>query len=145
MAEKLADRDAMQDAECARFAREYAPATGVDQVIGRFKRWWNPELVQEREAERDRRLQEMENRQAKERADYAAQLKLTRDIDLGNLAERFAQQLRDHALRTKDDLDRYIREQETARRLLAEVRERERQQEQERTTDGPEWPPPLTR
>jgi hypothetical protein len=25
------------------------------------------------------------------------------------------------------------------------VRERERQQEQERTTDGPEWPPPLTR
>jgi len=144
MAEKLADRDAMQDAECARFARDYAPATGVDLVIGRFKRWWNPELVKEREAERDRRLQEMENRQAKERADYAAQLKLTRDIDLGNLAERFAQQLRDHALRTKDDLDRYIREQETARRLLAEVRERERQQEQERTKDGPEWPPPLT-
>ena len=144
MAEKLADRDAMQDAECARFARDYAPATGVDLVIVRFKRWWNPELVKEREAERDRRLQEMENRQAKERADYAAQLKLTRDIDLGNLAERFAQQLRDHALRTKDDLDRYIREQETARRLLAEVRERERQQEQERTKDGPEWPPPLT-
>jgi hypothetical protein len=24
------------------------------------------------------------------------------------------------------------------------VRERERQQEQERTKDGPEWPPPLT-
>jgi hypothetical protein len=145
MAEKLADRDAMQDAECARFARDYAPATGVDQVIGRFKRWWNPELVQEREAERDRRWQELENRQANERADYAAQLKLTRDIDLGNLAEQFAQQLRDHALRTKDDLDRYIREQETARRLLAEVRERERNQEQERTKDGPEWPPPLTR
>ena len=145
MAEKLANRDAMQDAESARFAREFAPAEGVDQLIGRFKRWWNPELVQEREAERSRRWQELENRQAKERADYAAQLKLTRDIDLGNLAERFAQQLRDHALRTKDDLDRYIREQETARRLLAEVRERERQQEEERLKHGPEWPPPLTR
>jgi hypothetical protein len=145
MAEKLAHRDALQEAECARFAREYAPATGVDQLIGRFKRWWNLDLVQEREAERDSRWQEMENRQAKERADYAAQLKLARDIDLGNLAERFAQQTRDHALRTKDDLDRYIREQETARRLLAEVRERERQQKQERTKDGPEWPPPPTR
>jgi hypothetical protein len=142
--EKLADRDAMQEAECARFAREYAPATGVDQFIGRFKRWWNLELVQEREAERDRRWQEMDNRQTEERADYAAQLKQTRDIDLENLAERHAQQLRDHAYRTEEDLARYIREQETARRLLAEMRERERQQEQEHTMDGPEWPPPLT-
>ena len=144
MAEKLAHRDALQDAECARFAREYATATGVDQLIGRFKRWWNPELVQEREAERDRRWQEMENRQAKERTDYAAQLKRATDIDLENLAERHAQELRDHALRTKDDLQRYIREQETARRL-AEVREHERKQERERAKDGPEWPPPLTR
>jgi hypothetical protein len=145
MAEKLTHRDAMQEAECARFAREYAPATGVDQLIGRFKRWRNPELVQKREAERDRRWQEMENRQAKERADYAAQLKQTRDFDLKDLAERHAQELRDHALRTKNDLDRYIREQQTARRLLAEVQERQRQEEQERLKHGPEWPPPLTR
>jgi hypothetical protein len=143
MAEKLADRDAMQEAECARFARDYAPATGVDQVIGRFKRWWNPELVQEREAERDRSLQESENRQAKERADYAAQLKQARDTDLQGLAEQHVQQLRDHTLRTKEDLERYIREQETRR--LAEVQERERKQERERAKDGPEWPPPLTR
>jgi len=142
IAEKLADRDAMQEAECARFAREYAPATGVDQLIGRFKRWWNLELAQEREAERDRRWQEMENRQEKERADYAAQLKQTRDADLQDLAERHAQQLRDHAHRTDEDLARYIREQETARRLLAETRERERQQEQKRTKDGHKWPPP---
>ena len=144
MAEKLADRDAMQKAERARFARENAPATGVDQLIDRFQRWWNPKLVQEREADRERRQQEMENRQTKERADYAAKLKQARDIDLGNLSERHAQQLRDHGLRTKEDLERYIRQQETARRL-AEMRERERQQERKRTRDGPEWPPPLTR
>ena len=139
MAEKLADRDAMQKAERARFARENAPATGVDQLIDRFQRWWNPKLVQEREADRERRQQEMENRQTKERADYAAKLKQARDIDLGNLSERHAQQLRDHGLRTKEDLERYIRQQETARRL-AEMRERERQQERKRTRDGPEWP-----
>lgn len=145
MAEKIGHLEARQEAERARFARENAPTTGVDQFIETFQRWRNPKLVQERDAGRARRQQEMDNRQEKEHADYAAQLKLTRDIDLGNLAERFAQQLRDHALRAKDDLDRYIREQETARRLLAEVRERERQQEQERTRDGPEWPPPPTR
>ena len=145
IAEKLADRDAMQQAERARFARENAPATGVDQLLDTFQRWWDPKAAAQRDTERERRQQEMENRQTKERADYAARLKQTRDIDLENLAERYAQQLRDHALRTKDDLDRYIREQETARRLLAEMREREKQQEQERTMDGPEWPPPLTR
>ena len=144
MAEKLADRDAMQKAERARFARENAPATGVDQLIDRFQRWWNPKLVEERDAERERRRHEMETRQAKERADYTAKLKQARDIDLGNLSERHAQQLRDHALRTKEDLERYIRQQESARRRT-EMRERGRQQEQGRTRDGPEWPPPLTR
>ncbi len=144
MAEKLADRDAMQKAGRARFARENAPATGVDQLIETFQRWWNPMLVQERDADRERRKQEMENRQTKERADYAAKLKQARDIDLGNLSERHAQQLRDHGLRTKEDLERYIRQQETARRH-AEMRERERQQDRERTKDGPEWPPPRTR
>jgi hypothetical protein len=146
IAEKLADRDAMQKAERARFVRENAPAKpGLDRVIDTFQRWWKPKLAQKRDAERERRQQEMENRQAKERTDYAARLKQTRDIDLENLAERHAQQLRDHAYQTEKDLARYIREQEAARRLLAEIEERERQQEQERTMDGPEWPPPLTR
>ena len=144
VAEKLADRDAMQEAERARFARENAPATGVDKLIDTFQRWWNPKLVQERDANRERRKQEMENRQTKERADYAAKLKQARDIDLGNLSERHAQQLRDHRLRTKEDLERYIRQQESARRRT-EMRERERQQKQESAKDGPEWPPPLTR
>ncbi len=144
MAEKLADRDAMQEAERARFARENPPATGVDKLIETFQRWWNPKLAQEHDAHRERRQHEMENRQTKERADYAAKLKQTRNADLQGLAERHAQQLRDHGLRTKEDLERYIRQQETARRH-AEMRERERQQKQETTRDGPEWPPPRTR
>jgi hypothetical protein len=141
--EKLADRDAMQEAARARFQRENAPPrTGFDRLIGAVQRWWNPKLAREQEAGRQRRQQEMENRQTKERADYAALLKQARDLDLENLIERHAQQLRDHAYRTQEDLDRHIRERETARRLLAEIEERERQRAQERTRDGPERPPP---
>ena len=142
MAEKLAHRDALQQAERARFARENAPATRVNRMIDAFHRRWNPKRIQKREAERKRRQREMEHRQKTERADYAAQLKHTRNTDLENLAERHAQQLRDHTRRTEEDLNRYIREQETARRLRAEIEERERQQELERTRHGPEWRPP---
>lgn len=146
MAEQLAHRDALQQAERDRFARENAQAkAGLDRAIDTFQRWWNPKLVRERDAERKRRQKQMENRQAKERADYAALLKQTRDLDLGNLVERHAQQLRDHTYRTEEELDRYIREQETARRLRAEIEERERQRKQEHTRDGPEWPPPRAR
>jgi Relaxase/Mobilisation nuclease domain len=139
MAERIGHLDARQAAERARFARENAPAAGVDRVIDTFQHWWNPELVRERDAARALSQQEMETRQAKERADYAAQLKQARDIDLENLSERHAQQLRDQPHRTQED-----RARET-RRLLADIEERDRQRAQERTRDGPEWPPPRER
>jgi hypothetical protein len=143
IAEKLANRDALQEAERARFQRENAPSrTGFDRLVDAVQRWWNPKEAQEREAERQRRQQEMDNRQQKEREDYAARIKQARDLDLENLAERHAQQLRDHVTRTQEDLNRHIRERENARRLLAEIEERERQRAQERTRDGPERPPP---
>ncbi len=84
----------------------------------------------------------MEDRQKKERDEYEEMLKQTRDLDLDNLTERHAQQLRDHAARAEEDLERYIREQETARRLRAEIEQRERELDEERTRDGPERPPP---
>jgi hypothetical protein len=146
MAEKLAHRDAMQKAERARFARENADAkAGLDRAIDTFHRWWNPKRVQKRDTERKRQQREMERKQKTERDQYQSILKQTRDLELENLAERHAQQLRDHAHRSEQDLERYIREQENARRLLAEIKERERKREQERTRDGPEWPPPRAR
>ena len=62
----------------------------------------------------------MQERQKKERDQYKSRLEQTRDIELENLTERHAQQLRDHAQRTKEDLDRYLREQETARKRGSE-------------------------
>jgi len=146
MAEKLAHRDAMQEAERARFARENAQAkAGLDRAIDTFHRLWNPKRVQKRDAELKRQQREMERKQKTDRDQYQSILKQTRDLELENLAERHAQQLRDHAHRTEQDLERYIRELENARRLLAETKERERQREQEHTTDGREWPPPRAR
>lgn len=144
MAERIGHLDARQQAERARFERENAPATGLDRVIDTFQRWWNPKLAQERDAERERRQNEMQERQKRERDQYEGMLEQTRDLELDNLTERHAQQLRDHATRGEEDLDRYMREQETARTLQAEMEEREREREEKRTRDGPEWPPPHT-
>ena len=144
--EKLTHRAAMQAAERARFERVNAPSEfAIDRVLGAVQRWWNPKQAGERQAELRRQRQDMEDRQKKEYEEYAALLKQTRDLDLENLAERHAQQSRDHVQRTEKDLARHIREEETARRLLAEIEERERRLEEERSRDGPEWPPPLTR
>jgi hypothetical protein len=145
MAERMGHFDARQEAERARFEREKALAAPLDRVIDTIQRWWNPKQVQKREAERERRQNEMEARQNKERDQYKGMLEQTRNLELENLTERHAQQLRDHAQRTKEDLDRYRREQETARKLRAEIEEREREREQEHTRDGPEWPPPRAR
>jgi hypothetical protein len=142
MAEGLGHINARQEAERARFERENKPPEGFDRIIDAFQRWWNPKLAAEKDEALQRRQQEMEERQKKERDEYARRTKQTRNLELENLAERHAQQLRDHRTRTGEDLDRYIREQEAARRLLEEMKERERQQEQERKERGPEWPPP---
>ncbi|HEV2521691.1 MAG TPA: relaxase/mobilization nuclease domain-containing protein [Candidatus Acidoferrales bacterium] len=145
MAERIGHFDARQEAERARFEREKAPAAGLDSVIDTIQRWWNPKRAQERDTDRERQQNEMLERQKTERDQYKGMLKQTRDIDLDNLTERHAQQRRDHAQRSKDDLDRYLREQETARKLRAELEERERERDKERTRDGPEWPPPRAR
>ena len=88
----------------------------------------------------------MQERQKTERDQYMGMLEQTRDLELDNL-DRTARTAtpRPCAPRTEEDLDRYIREQETARKLQAEIEERERQLDEERTRDGPERPPPHTR
>ncbi len=98
-----------------------------------------------REAGRQGEEEQVAARQKRERDDYAAVLQKTNGLEIENVTERHAQQLSDHATRAGEDLDRYMREQEVARKLQAEVEERERQREQERARDGPEWPPPRAR
>jgi predicted transcriptional regulator len=143
--QKLKLRDSMNQDERDNWQREKEQQrVGIGGMIDAAKdtlnRWWNPKLAQERDAERQRQQQEMEARQKQERADYVALLRKTNDLQIENLKERHAQELRDHETRAHEDIDRYVREQEAAHSLLAEQEERDRQREQERARDGPEPP-----
>ncbi len=140
--QKLDRFDAIQkaQAEAKRLRRqqEQAPAGVVDSV----KDFFSPARVAEREAALRREQEEFAQRQKQEREEYAALLQQTNTLEIENLTQRHAQQLRDHATRGAEELERYLREQEAARQLQAEIEERERQREEERTRDGPERPPP---
>jgi hypothetical protein len=145
IAERLGHLDAEQEKERRRFVTENAPPEGLDRMTETINRWRNPERASERDADLERRGQQMEDRLQKQRVDLDGALTNTRDLQLGNLAERHAQQLRDLATKGEQELERYARELETARRLRSEIEERERQREQKRTRDGPERPPPRAR
>ena len=104
------------------------------------KRWWNPELAREQDAKRERQWKDLQERQREDRAGYLDRLKQIRDLEIENLKERHALQLHDHETRAREDLERHVRELETARRLLAEAEEREKERERQRARDGPEPP-----
>ena len=142
IAESLAHFDAEQETARRRFAAENAPPEGFERVTDMIKRQLNPKLAKERDADLAERRWEMEKRLKKERSNYESVLMYGRDLKLENLAERHAQQLSDHATSIDKEIERYAHEQEAARRLLEEVKERERLEEQERKERGPEWPPP---
>lgn len=145
IAKRLGHIDAAQEKERRRFATENAPPETLERVTDMINRWRNPERAQERDADLERRRQQMEDRLKKERVEREGTLTNARDLNLGNLAERQAQQLRDLATKGEQELERYARERETARQLRAEIEERERQRKQKRTRDGPERPPPRAR
>ncbi len=123
---------------------EEAPA-GIAGLISSIQDLVSPARVAEREAGRQGEEEQVAARQKQERDDYVRVLQKTNTLEIENVTERHAQQLSDHATRAGEDLDRYMREQEVARKLQAEVEERERQREQERARDGPERPPPRAR
>ena len=103
---------------------------------------FSPARAADREAERQRAHEDLAARQKQERDDYAALLGQSNELEVENLAERHALSLHDHAVRGEADFDRYVREQELARKLQAEIEEREREREEELARKGLERPPP---
>jgi hypothetical protein len=140
--DKLDRLDALHrdQAEAQRRRHELQQAqAGITDFI---KDLFSPARVAQRDADRQREEAQLAERQKQERDAYAATLRQTRELEIENLTERQGQQLRDRATSNEEDLERYVREQEAARQLQAELEERERQLEEERTRDGPERPPP---
>jgi Relaxase/Mobilisation nuclease domain len=140
-ARKRDDFEALKKAERDRFEREHpTERRGLEGFIAAVKAWLNPEKA----AEETRQREQLSRRQDKERENQTATLAREKERDLSDLAERHAQQRREHAFRLDQDLARYARERDTAQRLLAEIEEQRRKQEleseQRRQRDGP--PPP---
>ncbi len=143
-AEKLDRFDAIQQSEVEiRARRQEAQApTGFAAFVSAVQDFLAPARVAEREAERQREEQQFAERQKEKRDDYVALLEKTNKLEIENVTERHELRLNEHASRGEEDLDRYIRELEAARKLHAEIEERERQLAEEHARDGPERPPP---
>jgi len=144
--EKLDRLDASHKAQARRLQRQREQAPfGVIGFLNSLRDFFSPARAAEREADLRREQAQLAERHKQERDAYAALLRQTQELEIENFTERHAQQLRDHATRGEEDLDRYIRELETAHQLQDEIKERERERDEEHTRDGPEWPPPPTR
>ena len=83
----------------------------------------------------------MNARQRIDRETKLETLKMQRAQEIEDLKERHAQKIREKKARADADIARYIREQESAKKLLEDV-ERQRRLAQEITKDGPEPPTP---
>jgi hypothetical protein len=99
--------------------------------------FFSPGRAAERAAERRRELAELAARQKQERLDYIGIIRQTNDLEIHNRAELHALRLHDQNIKGQDDLERYLREQELARKLEAENEERERALAEQRARDGP--------
>src|SRR6202035_4717709 len=145
IADKLKNLDAVQQAARDRYAREHlAQPEGIAAYVTAIWAAINPKQA----AKEVRKQMEVDtkflHKQEKERQEKSAALNAGKEADLADLAERHAQQLREHTARYDEDRARYVREQEAAQRLAAEIEERrrqkERESEQQRTRGGPEPP-----
>jgi len=142
--EKLERFDAIQreQAEARLHRQEEEEPTGFGRLVSALQDIFSPDRAAQREAERQRQQEEFLKRQQQEREDYVGLLKQTNDLEVENVTERHAFQLHDHAAKSQDDLERYLRELEAARQLQAEIEERQRERTEELARDGPERPPP---
>ena len=145
IADKLRNLDAVQLAARDRYEREYlAQPAGFAAYLAAIKAAINPEQAAGEVRKQLEADAQFLHKQQKERQERSAAWNAAKETDLADLAERHAQQRREHAARYDEDRARYVREHEAAQRLAAEIEERrrqkERESEQQRTRGGPEPP-----
>lgn len=135
--EKLANTDALQEAERNRLQRElYPERVGLDKFIETLKGRINPAGKAEDLAARDRKWNALIDRQEQQRTDRLSQLSQSKEQDITDLKERHAQKMREEKAKSDAELAKYIRQEENARKLLAEIQEDERAKELKHQKDG---------
>lgn len=136
--QKRNDQKAMQAAERRRLReKQRQERRGVMAAV---KRRLNRKRAAQQDAARLRARQALADRQKKDRAALRAQLAKEARLEADNLKERHAQQLRKQGQALQAERDRYLKEQEAARRLLQEHEQREREERRRRSRDGPRPP-----
>ena len=144
--EKLSHFDALQQAARERFFRDtYKAKGGLTAFIDAIKDKIDPRQLADTAQERKEAADAFVRGQERERADQVARLKTDQDAELANLAERHAQQQREHSARYDEERARYLREMDAAAKLVAKMEEQRRLQEQlraerDRNRDGPAPP-----
>ena len=140
--ELLAARRSVQEAELARFNRreEEQSKDGFGRFLETIKQKWNPAAAEQQRQERQQKIDEIRTRHRIERETQIQTMKLKRDQDIEDLKQRHQQQYWDRIVKQNTERDRYIREQETARKLLRQMEEERRKKELANKRDGPEPP-----
>lgn len=132
--------------------RQQEAQAGLAGFFNTVRNFFSPGRAEAQEAERQRDRDKLEKRQKADRDEYVALLERTHAEEVRALKERHARQLEEQAARAKEELPRYLSEQQAAEELRAEYeqREKERAEEEarkledgeEQIRDGPERPPP---
>lgn len=143
--EKIEHFDAAQQAARERYLRENEKRPGIDAILATLKEYILPAKAAEEALRQQEKDEAFLARLERDRDDYIKRLNNDKAAELAALDERHAQQLREHDARLDEDLARHVREEETAKRLLMEMENHERQIEEKRARDGPERGPPRAR
>ncbi|HEX3885409.1 MAG TPA: relaxase/mobilization nuclease domain-containing protein [Stellaceae bacterium] len=132
--EKLGHFDALQQAARDRFFREtHHDTTGLAGFIETIKAKLDPHQAAEEARDRKEVADAFLHGQEQEREARIATLQAGVTADLADLAERHAQQQREHSVRYDQDRARHLRELDAAaKRLAEEIEERRRQEEEQR-------------
>ncbi len=140
ISDKMTDFDALQTAERGRKSRELFPElAGPDKIIDAIKNRLDRGAAR---TDRERQWEALIERQEEKRTDKLATLYENKQRDIEDLRERHAQKQRDLKAQAEAELARYIREQEAAKRLLADLEKQQKQEEQRQQRDGPDPPTP---
>lgn len=134
IAEKLADRRAMQQAELSKYFRkpEEFSDDWIKKYIDIMKQRWNPDAAEQQRLKREQEIEAIKTRHRIERETATQTLKLQRDQEIQDLKERHAQKLRDMKAQTEAEAARYIREEQAAKRLLADLEKQQKEDRQQK-------------
>lgn len=145
---KLAGLDRQHTAERERLKREQREArSGIEGFIEALQNRLNPGRGAEKLAARKHEWRQMYARQERERADMEVLLAQNRAEHLDELKERHAQQSREQQAIFARERERYAEDAARAARLLEQIAEDRRMQEEQARQQGrgPDGPPGRTK